>query len=263
MWLQTVQVVGRFLESDTGESVMPLRDHFHPPLSEIHSWDELHGGWPMVIVQQLGDKLPANYVAVPQVHLGAEAEIDVGAFDQSSERGAHVSPDQGGLATAVWAPAEPTFAVETALADADEYEVRGDDMRRGRRLVAAGQIISPANKDRAENRNQFTAKCAALLRQGVSVVIVDLVTERHLNLYSELLEMIGERDPSVSKPLATYAAACRWHPRGNGRWLEVWNHPLAVGSPLPCPPLWLSEDLALPLDLEASYEKTCRDLRIA
>jgi hypothetical protein len=28
-------------------------------------------------------------------------------------------------------------------------------------------------------------------------------------------------------------------------------------------PLWLAEDLAIPLDLEASYEQTCRDLRIA
>jgi hypothetical protein len=32
---------------------MPLRDHFHPPVEEEHSWDELHGMWPAVIVQQL------------------------------------------------------------------------------------------------------------------------------------------------------------------------------------------------------------------
>lgn len=30
---------------------MPLRDHFRPPLSEVSSWEEVHGGWPMVIVQ--------------------------------------------------------------------------------------------------------------------------------------------------------------------------------------------------------------------
>ena len=34
-------------------------------------------------------------------------------------------------------------------------------------------------------------------------------------------------------------------------------------QPLPCLPLWLTEDLAVPLDLEASYEQTCRDLRVA
>jgi hypothetical protein len=31
---------------------------------------------------------------------------------------------------------------------------------------------------------------------------------------------------------------------------------------LPTLPLWLTEDFAIPLDLEASYEQTCRDLRI-
>jgi len=45
--------------------------------------------------------------------------------------------------------------------------------------------------------------------------------------------------------------------------LEAWNHQLAPGEPLPCLPLWLAENLAIPLDLEASYEQTCRDLRIA
>jgi hypothetical protein len=218
----------------------------------------------MVIVQQLAEKLPANYVAEPRVHLGAQMEIDVADFDEEGPRGAFAEPNQIEAAMAVWAPAEPTLAVETELADFDQYEVRVFDVRHGRRLVAAIEIISPGNKDRAENRHQFTAKCAALLRQGVSLVLIDLVTVRNFNLYYELLQLIGEQDPALKdQPPATYAAACRWRLRGRGRWLEVWNHPLTPGLPLPCLPLWLTEDLAIPLDLEASYEKTCRDLRIA
>ena len=242
---------------------MPLRDHFRPPLSEFTSGDGLHGGWPMVMVLELGPNLPAGYVAEPRVHLGAQAEIDVATFDEGVRRGGFLGPDDAGPATAVWAPAEPTLAVETELADFDEYAMRVYDVRHGRRLVAAVEIISPANKDRAENRHQFTAKCAALLRQGVSLVLVDLVTVRNFNLYYELLQLIGEKDPTMSaQPPAAYAAACRWRPRAKGRWLEAWNHPLAVGLPLPRLPLWLTEDLAIPLDLEASYEKTCRGLRI-
>ena len=126
----------------------------------------------MVVVQQLGKVLPARYVAAPRVHLGAEVEIDVATFDREDADTRNVAPDRGGPATAVWAPAEPTLAVETELADFDEYEVRVYDVRRGRRLVAAIEIISPANKDRAEDRQQFTAKCAALLQQGVSLVLV-------------------------------------------------------------------------------------------
>ena len=130
--------------------------------------------------------------------------------------------------------------------------------------MAAVEIISPANKDRPENRYQFTSKCAALLRQGVSLVLVDLVTVRKSNLYAELLEMIGQRAPALGdRPPATYAAACRWRPRGSSRWLDVWNHSLALGQPLPCLPLWLSDESAIPLDLESGYEQTCRDLRIA
>ena len=54
---------------------MPLRDHFRPPVENEHSWDELHGMWPAVIVQRLFPILPEGYVAVPRVHLVAAIEI--------------------------------------------------------------------------------------------------------------------------------------------------------------------------------------------
>jgi hypothetical protein len=244
---------------------MPLRDHFHPPLSEVSSWEEVHGQWPAVIVQHLGKTLPPRYTAGPRVHLGAEVEIDVATFESEPEAGVFRSPsDEGAAVATAWAPAKPTLAVETELSDFDEYEVRIYDTRRGRRLVAAIQLVSPANKDPPEHRSQFTSKCAALLRQGVSLVLVDVVTARDDNLYADLLELIGQWDPSLGEhPSATYAVACRWRPRGASRWLESWNQSLQPGLPLPRLPLWLTEDLAIPLDLEASYEQTCRDLRIA
>ena len=56
-------------------------------------------------------------------------------------------------------------------------------------------------------------------------------------------------------------------PAGGGAWgtarLETWAHPLAVAQPLPTLPLWLADNLAVPLELEASYEETRRILRIA
>ena len=245
---------------------MPLRDHFRPPLSEVRSWEEVHGGWPMVIVQHLVRTLPPQYTAGPRVHLGAEVEVDVATSETHPDpaAGTFSQPADGGTAVAAWAPAEPTLAVETELSDFDEYEVRVYDTRRGRRLVAAIELISPANKDRPEHRSQFTSKCAALLRQGVSIVLVDVVTTRNVNLYADLLQLIGQWDRSLgTQPPATYAVACRWRPRGAKRWLETWNHELKPGLPLPCVPLWLTENLVIPLDLEASYEQTCHDLRIA
>lgn len=243
---------------------MPLRDHFRPPLSELASWEGLHGGWPMVIVQQLGPLLPAEYRAEPRVHLGAQIEIDVATFDRDESRIRRAVPDHSITPQLAWSPAEPTLAVETDMADFDQYEARVFDVRHGRRLVAAVEIVSPANKDRAESRHQFTAKCAALLRQGVSLVLVDLVTVRNTNLYAELLSLTATHDPALTdRPPPTYATACRWRPSHGSSRLETWYHPFATGEQLPCLPLWLAADLAIPLDLEASYEQTCRDLRIA
>ena len=146
---------------------------------------------------------------------------------------------------------------------AEIEEVRVFDAKRGCRLVAAVEIVSPANKDRPESRRAFIVKCAALLQQRVSVAIVDLVTTRKFNLYGDLIGLISQSDPSLTpEPPPLYAAACRATKQDNAWRLETWTHALALGQPLPTLPLWLADDLAVPLALEDSYEETCRVLRI-
>ena len=44
--------------------------------------------------------------------------------------------------------------------------------------------------------------------------------------------------------------------------MDNWYHPLAIGQSLPTLPVWLKETKAISLVLEASYEETCRTLRI-
>jgi hypothetical protein len=84
------------------------------------------------------------------------------------------------------------------------------------------------------------------------------------NLYRDLMELIGQLDPSLGdEPPALYAVACRWMRNGDSGLLENWMPPLELGHPLPTLPLWLAENLAVPLELEPSYEETCRILRIA
>ena len=244
---------------------MPLRDHYSSPLDDVVSWEELHGQWPAVIVQDLRKRLPAGFVAGPHVHSGAQVEIAVAAYEKELPPSLHDTNERnGGAGTAVWTPAVPSVAVETTLPDFDEYEVRIYDSRRGRHLVAAIEIVSPANKDRPEHRNVFVAKCAALLQKGVAVSIIDLVTVRHFNLYADLLDFIGHDDPTMgAKPPHIYAASCRWTRRDTRTLLEAWSHVLALGQKLPTLPLWLNEELVVPLDLEQSYERACNDLWIA
>ena len=76
---------------------MPLRDHFHPPVSSRHRWDKLHGGWPMKIVEALQPRLPPQYSAAPQIHLGGAVEIDVGAYEQHDQNGREYKQKRQGV----------------------------------------------------------------------------------------------------------------------------------------------------------------------
>jgi hypothetical protein len=245
---------------------MPLRDHFRPPLADRRPWDGFHGAWPTITVVGLNRRLPQRYFAEPQVHLGSSLEIDMTALEEgeaSDPSSVGVGGDGGGVATAVWAPPRPTLAVAADLPAVDEYEVRIYDAKHGRRLVAAVEFVSPANKARPECRRAFVAKCAALIQNRVCVAIVDLVTTRTPNLYGDLIDLFGLADPSLAAgPPPLYAVSCRWARREDAWLLETWTHPLELGRPLPTLPLWLAQDLAVPLELEPSYEQTCRILRI-
>ena len=98
----------------------------------------------------------------------------------------------------------------------------------------------------------------------MSVSIVDVVTIREFNLYADLLDLIDRSDPKLaSDPPSTYAVTCRSRKIDRRPLLDTWLFSLEVGQPLPTLPLWLAEDLEIPLDLEPSYEQTCRVLRIA
>jgi hypothetical protein len=217
------------------------------------------------MVLQLARVLPPEFTAEPRAHLGSYFEIDVCAYEEDEKDPvAGTSPSEsGGVATTTWAPPEPTLVVETDLSEQYAYEVLVYDQSRGRKLVAAVEIVSPANKDRPENRQAFVTKCAALLQQRVCVSLVDLVTTRQFNLYADLMKSIGYKDTAFGpKPPPIYAVTVRGRKVAQRPRLEVWAYPLEVGRPLPKLPLWLDDDLGVWLDLEASYEETCRALRI-
>jgi hypothetical protein len=243
----------------------------------------------MVIVQYLHPRLPPGFTAAPNVHLATGFEVDVTSFreddppedegDPSLEEGPEATSEngEGGVATMVWAPPKPTLSVATMIPDQDEYEVRIYDDRHQRTLVAAIEIVSPSNKDRPESRQSFVAKAASLLRQKVCVSIVDLVTVMQFNLYGELLEFIGRSDPKLGgEAPSVYAATLRARQdegkrkgtgKGSGRrqrsWLDTWYYGLEVGQKLPSLPIWLDDVLGVMLDLEATYEDSCRVLRIS
>ena len=240
---------------------MPLLDHFRPPLKPLRQWGSIHSAWANVITQTLNqDLLPPDYVAEPHVQLGNQFEVDVATFQQG------LAAESGGtaVATAVWAPPRPALAGTVDFVHWDLFEVQVFQDLGGPQLRAAIELVSPANKDRPSHRQAFATKCGSYLQRGVSVVVIDVVTERSANLHQELLQLLelgtefGWRSPSGLYAVAyrTVLAAGRHH-------LEVWPERLAVGEVLPTLPLWLDVDLCLPLRLEETYVATCESLRIA
>ncbi|HEY3787648.1 MAG TPA: hypothetical protein VGL71_02280 [Urbifossiella sp.] len=108
------------------------------------------------------------------------------------------------------------------------------DEGRGRQLVAAIEIVSPANKDRPESRRAFLAKVEALLQKDVCVSIVDPCSIPQFNLYAELLELLDHEDPQLdSGSLPLYAVTLRSRKRHKRRSLmDIAGHD-PPGSPCP------------------------------
>jgi hypothetical protein len=249
----------------------PLLDHFRPPLRLHKPWEGCHAMWLATMVQQLnGSLLPKRFEAEPESHRGTRIQVDVGTFEDEDWRPPAPLNGHGGTAVAApryVAPA-PGLAAEVSLAEADVFEVKVYKDLDGWKLVAAVELVSESNKHDPDGRRTFAVKCGSYLSAGVSVVVVDVVTTRHGNLHADLCGVLAlPADLSWEPPGGLSAVAYRPAPAGDpaaGRVrLEVWPHELRVGESLPTVPLWLAADLAVPLDLDATYAAACRSLRLA
>ena len=245
---------------------MPLRDHFHPPLSKERRWESLHSIWINAISERLNETLPKDYFAQPEVHAGRSIEIDAGTFGESERgtaNGDQHGPSGNGLAVAVlpevYAP-PVLMTVETAFAD--DFEVRVIREFGGLKLVAAIEFVSPGNKDRPEARRAFATKCASYLHNSVAVIVIDIVTERLANLHDEILPLATSTHVTEMGEGALYGVAYRPILATTCAEIDVWPHRLAVGGPLPKLPLWLNAVLAVPIDLEMTYATALRRARI-
>ena len=244
---------------------MPLLDHFHPPLHGPRRWEGFHHAWATFIAQQLNQQtLPPGYFAESEISLGPELEIDVAAMDSGG------TPVPGGIAggdaaTAVWSPPRPGITAKVDYSHLEGYEVRVYQDLGGAQLRGAIELVSPANKDRAGTRRTFAAKCAGYLRQGVGLVVIDVVTARTADLHAELFEVLeaSAHPQGWKSPTGLYTVGYRPVTVRPEPWLEAWPEPLALGKPLPTMPLWLAPDLCVPVLLEESYLATCDSLRIS
>lgn len=242
---------------------MPLLDHFHPPLSAERHWESFHSNWATKLADALTERwLPPGYIAEEHAHLGPSVEIDVGTFER--EKAATLKEGSEAVAIVgpkVWSPPAADGVLPSVFPDTFEVRVLSTDT--GPKLVAAIELISPGNKDRPTERRAFATKCASYLYQGISVIIVDIVTNRRANLHNEILRVMEAAEALQLPPEpALYAVAYRPLRRDKGDVIDVWRSPLALGQPLPTLPLGLRADLAIPVDFEVTYAEACRRKRL-
>jgi len=244
--------------------MMALQDHFRPPLSVRRHWHAFHNAWATYISSDLNQQLPEGYFAEANVQFGIE--IDVATFEEAGSGlpftgspGKHIDDPPAG-ASAGWTVPVPTQTVPIAIIT-DAVEILVFNREAGPTLAGAIELVSPANKDRPAHRDAFVSKCAAYLQQAVGLVVIDIVTDRRANLHDDLLARLHARGV-VPWEAELYAVAYRPVSRAGQPSLDMWQATLAVGGSLPTLPLWLRGNLCLPIDLDATYHRTCREQRI-
>jgi hypothetical protein len=232
-------------------------------LYPVRHWEAFHSRWASAIADVLNENLlPPDYFAEPETHAHGRVEIDVATVEQPAQQANH----HAGAATAIlavptWSP--PKAALVMPAVFPGDFRVQVFRGQAGATLVGAIELVSPANKDRADQRTAFVTKCASYLYEGVSLIMVDVVTNRHVNLHNELVGLMQRDhgyDHGVDRSL--YAVAYRPVRRDETEQIELWPATLALGKTLPKLPLYLAGDLCVPVDLEGAYSETCRRLRL-
>src|SRR5262245_17830971 len=240
---------------------MPLFDHFRPPLYPHHHWESFHSNWATRIADGIAALLPDDYQVEEHTHAGVGFEIDVAAYqDQTAPPKTSAAPALATLLAPTYAPPAPDRTIPAAFPET--FEVRVFNTIAGLTLVGVIELVSPANKDRPAERLAFATKCASYLAQGVSLIVMDVVTNRYANLHNEIVRIMeAPADLAFPADVNLYATAYRPALRGENEELDVWVRRLALGDPLPTMPLRLTGDLFVPVDFEAAYQEACRRRR--
>jgi len=234
---------------------VPLLDHFRPPLSVERHWEAFHSAWATFLVEAITPMLPEGYFAEENTHAGTLIEIDVATFENSASMG------NGGTAVAiaprVWSPPEPEIIIPAVFPES--FEVIVFSTRTGPKLVAAIELVSPANKDRPETRRAFASKCASYLYHGVNLIIMDIVTGRQANLHNETMSLMNAPlSAFLDSEISLYAVAYRPLRRDGAELIEQWRKKLRLGDSLPVLPLAINSENVLQVDFESTYGDLCR-----
>jgi len=237
---------------------MPVHDWTRVDAGIFHAF---HTGWTAALQGALNDGLlPKGYYALAEQH-ARSLITDVLMLHASPEptEAPWIPPDTGGIALAEAPPrTQRTFSMGTdLLARRRSLAIRHVS---GHRLIALVEIISPANKDRAQSVQQFADKAAAALDRGVHVLMIDLFPPgphdphgMHGIIHQRIEGVAEAYDLPEKTPLTM--ASYRAGPQVNA---YVEHFPVDVA--LREMPLFLRPDRYVNVPLEPTYQRAYREM---
>jgi hypothetical protein len=237
---------------------MPVQDWTRVEAGIFH---DFHTAWIGLLRTALNDGLlPKGYYALAEQHAGRPI-TDVLTLHASPTplEPLPLPPDTGGTAVAERPPRvrRRQTIEQAALTRRRTLAIRHVS---GHRLVALLEIVSPANKDRAQHVEDFAAKVVSALDVGVHVLVVDLFPpgshDPH-GMHGVIRQRLDQSDEPYDLPadepvtLAGYAAGPR---------VEIYLEHVAVGAVLPEMPLFLRPDRYVSVPLESTYQAAYRGM---
>lgn len=225
----------------------------------IHDWTRVDAGtfhffhqrWISALCDALnGGGLPPGFFAMAEQIVGGPIP-DVIALQSTSPRKSGQGPKR---AVPVTTPPKASIIQQ---AEVERYAAKADRVvvkhARGQ-VIALIEIVSPGNKGSRHALKSFVEKMAALLDQGIHLLVVDLFPPSvrdpqgiHKAIWDEIEEVPFELPADKKLTVVSYSA---------GSLKTAYVEPVAVGDMLPEMPLFLDPGSHVPVALEATYQVT-------
>jgi hypothetical protein len=233
---------------------MPLHDW-----RDDRGWDGFHAIWLARLLDWVQPRLPQEYRAFLGSVPALTVDSTIGRPDVTV-RGWQTQPAPAPVATGGAVVLEEPDFESAAVFTFDPQKAVHIDFHG--QLIAAIELVSPRNKDRPESRNRYLNRYAGYLRQGVQLLLVDVLPRPHdFSFAEEIAADIGFPLPPCPPPFAiSYRVG---EPVPEGTLTAVWRRPFQVGETLPTLPLPLTVFVGVPIDLETTYMETAQRVYLA
>ena len=225
---------------------MPLHDW-----TDDRGWDSVHPFWLAYLVEWVQPRLPEGFKAF----LGGVPALTVAAGGGRPDVGVRQWGPQPRAAATSTAVLEPDLEMSVAIRLDPERAVHIDFHGQ---LVAAIELVSPRNKDRADAKETYSGRYLGYLRLGVHLLLVDVLPRpRGFSFADAITGGLGAELPPLPPPFAAAYRVGEAVPVGDdlGSLVGVWRRPLVLGEPLPALPLPLGVHQAVMVDLEETYRR--------